>query len=259
MLDSYWFPKRTGTEGTTVENLEGGMNLGSLDDLNYFLRQLYKSMKVPIGRLDPENVATDGPEISREELRFAKFLQRMQKQFVKGLKETFITHLKLRKMWENFNIKEFNIDVEFNLPTIYMMQKQNQIFALKYDNFNNMSQNDGISNSFAQKKYLGLTDEEMAQNREWKRKDAVLAYELAKIGEAGPNWKSAEAGAAPAEGGAPAGGGGSASSALPPEFGAAPATGEATPPPAEGQAPAGGAGATPAPAAGAAPAQPPAQ
>ena len=116
-----------------------------------------------------------------------------------------------------------------------------------------MSSNDGVSNSFAQKKYLGLTDDEMAQNREWKRKDAILAYELAKIGEAGPNWKEVEAsgGGAPAEGGggAPAGGGGGGGSALPPEFGAAPEA--ATPAPAEGGTPAGGEGAA-APAGGAA-------
>jgi hypothetical protein len=209
MLDSYWFPKKTGSEGTTVEALEGGMNLGSLDDLMYFLRALYKSMKVPIGRLDPENVVKDGDAMTREELRFARFLQRIQKQFAAGLKDSFITHLKLRKMWENFKLKEHSFELEFNLPTMYMMLKQNQIFELKYNNFNNMSSNDGVSNSFAQKKYLGLTDDEMAQNREWKRKDAILAYELAKIGEAGPNWKDAEAagGGAPAEGGgAPAGG-----------------------------------------------------
>jgi hypothetical protein len=250
MLDSYWFPKKTGSEGTTVEALEGGMNLGSLDDLMYFLRALYKSMKVPIGRLDPENVVKDGDAMTREELRFARFLQRIQKQFAAGLKDSFITHLKLRKMWENFKLKEHSFELEFNLPTMYMMLKQNQIFELKYNNFNNMSSNDGVSNSFAQKKYLGLTDDEMAQNREWKRKDAILAYELAKIGEAGPNWKDAEAagGGAPAEGGgAPAGGGGGGS-ALPPEFGAAPEA--ATPAPAEGVAPAGGEGAQ-APAGGA--------
>ena len=253
MLDSYWFPKKTGSEGTTVEALEGGMNLGSLDDLMYFLRQLYKSMKVPIGRLDPENVVKDGDAMTREELRFAKFLQRIQKQFAAGLKDSFITHLKLRKMWENFKLKEHSFELEFNLPTMYMMLKQNQIFELKYNNFNNMSSNDGVSNSFAQKKYLGLTDDEMAQNREWKRKDAILAYELAKIGEAGPNWKEVEAsgGGAPAEGGggAPAGGGGGGGSALPPEFGAAPEA--ATPAPAEGGTPAGGEGAA-APAGGAA-------
>lgn len=256
MLDSYWFPKKTGSDGTTVEALEGGMNLGSLDDLMYFLRQLYKSMKVPIGRLDPENVVNDGDSMTREELRFAKFLQRIQKQFAAGLKDSFITHLKLRKMWDNFKLKEHSFELEFNLPTMYMMLKQNQIFELKYNNFNNMSSNDGVSNSFAQKKYLGLTDDEMAQNREWKRKDAILAYELAKIGEAGPNWKDVEAagGGAPAEGGGAPTGGSGGGSALPPEFGATPEA--PTPAPAEGGAPAGGegaqapAGGTPSPAGG---------
>jgi hypothetical protein len=267
MLDSYWFPKRAGTEGTRVERLEGGHNLGQLDDLMYFLKQLYKSMKVPTGRLNLESTYNDGTEMTREELRFAKFLIRIQKQIAEGLKDSFITHLKLRRIWENYKLKERHLKIVFNLPTMFMMMKQQQMFDLKYNNFNNLSNNEGISNSFAQKNYLELTDEEMAINREWRRKDAALQYELEQILSNGPNWKQqvAAMNAATAEigGGGGGGGGGGMPAAggeeTPPAFGPAPAGAAETPegvptaPATAGAASTAGGGGTPA--GGAAPAR----
>jgi len=226
MLDAYWFPKRAGTEGTKIEQLQGGANLGQLDDLYYFLRQLYKSMKVPVGRLNPEDTYKDGENITREELRFSKFLTRIHKQLSAGFKDAFITHLKLRNLWKSYNLKERHLNIIFNMSTFNMLMRQQQIFNLKYENFNNLSQNEGISNSFAQKNFLDLTDAQMATNREWMRKDAAFKWEIEQIAANGPNWKQQAAAlqAATAEMGA---GGGGAAGGTPPAFGAAPeGTGE---------------------------------
>ena len=67
MLDSYWFAKRAGGEGSDVELMQGGQNLGELKDLMYFVNKLYKSLKVPLSRLNPEDGYKDGSEILREE------------------------------------------------------------------------------------------------------------------------------------------------------------------------------------------------
>lgn len=279
MLDAYWFPKRTGTEGTKIEQLQGGQNLGQLDDLYYFLRQLYKSMKVPVGRLNPEDTYKDGENITREEIRFSKYLTRIQKQFAAGLKESFIQHLKLRNMWDAYKLKERYFSIVFNMSTFNILMRQQQIFNLKYENFNNLSQNDGISNSFAQKYYLDLNDEQMAINREWMRKDASFRWEVEQIAANGPNWKEQAQALQQATAAMEAGGGGGGGT--PPEFGAAPeggaeaggaagaaptggapAAGSALPgtPPKAGAAPAGGAagagGKPAAPAGGAAGAKP---
>ncbi len=252
-LDSYWFPKRAGTEGTKVDHLTSSINLGQLDDLNYFLKKLYRSMKVPTGRLNADDAFKDGNDVTREEVRFGKYLKRIQLQFAWGLKNSFITHLKLRNMWENYKIKERYLDIEFNLSSSFLEMRKQQLFDLKYNNFNNLSQNDSISKSYAQKLYLGWSDEQMSTNREWRRKDSSLAWELEQILSAGPNWKeqyqatqAAAAEIGSGGGGAPAGaesGGESGGApASPPEFGASP-TGEAggapEAPPAAGAAPAG--------------------
>lgn len=233
MLDAFWFAKRTGSEGTTVNQLPGGANLGELTDLMYFVKKLYKSLRVPVNRLEPESSFQDDSTVLREELKFAKFIIRLQKQFSRGLKDSFVTHLKLRKLWDEYNLKEHDFDIEFNPPSSFHALREQQIFDIKSNNFNNMSSNELISNTFSQKKYLKWDDQEVKQNREWLRKDKELAFELAQIETLGPNWREMISqqgmGGDPAVGGDMAGGlgGGSAlpDTGAPPEFGPGPEVG----------------------------------
>jgi len=226
MLDSFWFAKRAGSEGTSVTTLAGGQNLGELEDLMYFMKKLYKSLKVPVTRLNPEQSFQDGTDILREELKFARFIIRMQMQFAAGLKNGFITHLKLKKIWEKYNLKELNLDLEFNVPSNFFEMREQQKLELKVNNWSSLTNSEFVSNTWAQKKYLGWSDIEVKANREFLRKDKELTWELAQIEASGPNWREAIASGG-AEGGEgmeagggaiPAGGG----SGLPPDFGPPP-------------------------------------
>lgn len=236
MLDSYWFAKRSGEQGSDVELMQGGQNLGELKDLMYFVNKLYKSLKVPLTRLNPEEGYKDGAEILREELRFAKFIVRLQSQFAEGLKNAFVTHLKIRGWWKEYKLHEAYFNLEFNPPSSFFAIRKNQEFELKYKNFNDMSQNESISKTFAQRHYLGFNDSKISENMEWLRKDAALKWELEQIATTGPNWRehiqaaeeAASTGTSPTEGG-----GGTSASEIP-EFGGGaetevPETGEAAP------------------------------
>jgi len=242
MLDSFWFAKRAGSEGTSVTQLPGGQNLGELTDLMYFVQKLYKSLKVPVTRLNVEDVFKDGADILREELKFARFIIRQQRVFAGGLKNGFVTHLKLKKIWEEFKLKETDIDLTFNVPTNFYELRESQKFQLKAENFNAITQSDLVSKTYAQKKYLGWSDTDMMANREFLRKDRELLWELDQITNNGPNWREVGAtqpgqagqGEAPASGGGGFGGG---ADRTPPEFGPGPAT--------AGGAEAGAAGAAP--------------
>ena len=230
MLDSFWFAKRAGSEGTDVRTLAGGQNLGELEDLMYFLKKLYKSLKVPVTRLDPNQAFQDGTEILREELKFARFIIRMQQHFAAGLKNGFITHLKLKKIFEKYSLKEMQLDLEFNVPTNFFEMREQQKLELRANNYNNLAANDFISNTWAQKRYLDWSDIEVKANREFLRKDKELQWEMMQIEQAGPNWREQMTNAAgeAAEGGGEMGGGlGGGGSAIPnpqtpPEFGPPP-------------------------------------
>ena len=213
MLDSFWFAKRAGNNGTEVTQLAGGQNLGELTDLMYFVKKLYKALKVPSNRLEAEASYSDGTEILREELKFAKFIIRQHQRFAEGLKNTFVTHLKMKELWEEYGLKEDNIHVKFNAPNSFHALREQQIFEVKSGNFSNMSANDMISNTYCQKKYLGWTDKDVIANRAFLKKDKELMWELTQIEGQGPNWREAAEGASGAE---DAGGLGDIGGGLPP-------------------------------------------
>ncbi len=237
MLDSYWFAKRAGGEGSDVELMQGGQNLGELKDLMYFVNKLYKSLKVPLTRLNPEDGYKDGAEILREELRFAKFVVRLQNQFAEGIKNAFVTHLKIRNWWKEYKLHESYFNLEFNPPSNFFAIRKNQEFELKFKLFSDMSQNESISKTFAQRHYLGYNDSRISENMEWMRKDAAMKWELEQIATTGPNWRehveAAENAAKSAQGemgGSPSVGGAGMTASEIPEFGSAGgATPEATP------------------------------
>ena len=250
MLDAFWFAKRTGSEGTDVRQLAGGANLGELKDLDYFVKKLFKSLKVPTSRLSPEAAYKDGADMLREELKFARFIIRLQQIFAAGLKGAFITHLQLKGILKESELKEQNIDIAFNVPTNFYELRESQRMEGKVGNFTNLANQESMSPSYLQKKMLGWSEIDIKANREFLRNDKAFKWELAQIESMGPNWQSqmeaqasAAAGAAGPEGGAPAppsgGGGGGGGGGMPPAFtGGEAATGGAEAPPPEPEAPA---------------------
>ena len=230
MLDAFWFAKRQGSEGTSVTQLPGGDNLGELADLMYFIKKLYRSLKVPSTRLDPTDQASaDGSTILREELKFARFVMRQQQRFAAGLRKGFITHLTLMGIFEKLELNEQNLEVEFNVPTNFYELRENQRLELKQRNYNDLASSEFVSATYAQKKYLGWKDRDILANREFLRKDAELTWELGQIQAAGPAWKemavAGEVGEADAAVGGEGGGvgGGAMGAGDVPEFGGGPA------------------------------------
>lgn len=196
MLDAYWFTKDAQGNGSDVSSLPAGQNLGQLDDLNYFLKKLYNSLNIPVSRfMAADTPFKDGAEITRDELRFARFVIRIQRQFAQAVKDTFIAHLKLKGLWSQYKIRERSLQLEFNVPTSFMAMRDQQLLDLKFDNFIKITGNNSVSTSYAQKYFLGMTDDLMKENREWLKKDAALRWELAQIEGNGPNFREQAAAA----------------------------------------------------------------
>ena len=83
MMEDFWLPRREGGKGTEITTLPGGQNLGELEDVKYFERKLYKSLSVPISRLEPNQGFSLGrvSEVTRDELKFSKFVDRLRNKF----------------------------------------------------------------------------------------------------------------------------------------------------------------------------------
>lgn len=83
MIEDYWIPRREGGRGTQIETLKGGENLGKMEDVEYFQKRLYQALSIPVDRLVPDSPFSAGntSEITREELKFFKFIQRLRLRF----------------------------------------------------------------------------------------------------------------------------------------------------------------------------------
>ncbi len=338
MTENYWFPKPRDGQGSSVTSIKGGDGSpDNLEILNFFVQKLYKSLHVPLGRLNSDTTFADGENINREELTFAEFIISVQKIWAAAIKKNFITHLKLKgrkvmelankfgvdevedpneqlnsndnsfgeskgklqiskiftdkfdfkcwdvydklceavserveehlkdirarrenlmivqenlrkeiaileeqksgitvinedssflletidngikalieeeykltddisfinseednlesdssSWWDQYELNEEDLDIKMNEPSQFFQIREQQLFQLRYDNFNNMSSNDMVSNTFAQKIYMGWTDKQILANIEFQRKDAALRWELSQIEQNGPNFR----------------------------------------------------------------------
>jgi hypothetical protein len=220
-LDSFWFAKRQGQEATTVETFGGQPSDGNMDVLDWFIKKLYRSLKTPTSRLKDETGYSDGTEMLREELKFAKMIIRQQQRFAQGIKRAFITHLKFKEMFDEYDLFEDNIRVEFNVPTNFYDMRESQKLELKINTFTSITNSEFISKTFAMKKYLDWKDSDILTNRHFLRNEAEFLYEIEQIKTLGPNYKELLAQQAGGEAGGDMGamGGSSGGGGAPPDFG----------------------------------------
>lgn len=100
MLEDFWIPRREGSTGTEISTLPGGENLGQIEDIVYFKKQLYKSLNIPLTRIDPDSAFPGGvgraTEISRDEVKFQKFINRLRRKFSYLILDTLRVQLNLK-------------------------------------------------------------------------------------------------------------------------------------------------------------------
>ena len=100
MLEDFWLPRREGGRGTEISTLPGGQNLGEIDDILYFQKKLYKSLNVPISRMETETAFAIGraTEISRDEVKFSRFVDRLRTKFSRIFDDVLRTQLLLKNI-----------------------------------------------------------------------------------------------------------------------------------------------------------------
>jgi hypothetical protein len=131
MLEDFWLPRRDGGRGTEITTLPGGQNLGEMEDVDYFRRKLYRSLNVPVTRMEADNQFNLGraSEITRDEIKFNKFVQRLRNRFTHlfdGLLEIqlVLKGVLTRSEWEemrntiHYDFKEDNYFSELKVTEI---------------------------------------------------------------------------------------------------------------------------------------------
>lgn len=172
--EDFWFERRAGA-GSEVKNLESGMNLGELRDVDYFQKKLYKALKIPKSRWDEVKQAVYNPgrtaEIERDELDFSAFVIRVQNRIKKMFMDLFITEIKLRGFDEKYiNPKLYDfeyskIDYLAAYKEMDLLENRAQILNL-FSPYILSEQNPGgiLSKEFVMKHYFKMSDDEYQNN-----------------------------------------------------------------------------------------------
>lgn len=115
MLEDFYLPRREGGKGTEIDTLPGGQNLDQIEDIKYFQRLFYKSLNVPLSRLEPEmnTSLSRGIEITRDELKFKKFIKRVQRQFAMLFLDLLETQLILKRVISQNEWKTVKEEIDF--------------------------------------------------------------------------------------------------------------------------------------------------
>ena len=116
MLEDYWLPRREGGRSTEITTLPGGQNLGELDDVMYFRRKLYEALNVPITRLESDGQFNLGraTEITRDELKFSKFVSRLRTKFSELFYDLMEKQLLLKGIMTKQEWNELKSDIFFD-------------------------------------------------------------------------------------------------------------------------------------------------
>ena len=177
MLEDFWLPRREGGRGTEIATLPGGSNLGEIDDIVYFQRKLYRSLNVPISRLEAENGFSMGraSEITRDELKFTKFVQRIRKKFVPLFTDLLKTNLLLKGVIspEDWPRMQEHIQYDFMEDGHFAELKDAELLNDRIQTLDSIQSYIGtfFSKEYVLRKVLNMTDAEIEEMRVQMKKE----------------------------------------------------------------------------------------
>ena len=172
MMEDFWLPRREGGKGTEISTLPGGQNLGELEDVKYFEKKLYKSLNVPISRLEPNQGFSIGrvAEVTRDELKFSKFVDRLRNKFADLFDQALRVQCILKGIctaeeWDSFKEQiyfDFIQDNNFTEMKEAELMKERLGLLMQIDPYTGRY----YSQTWVQRNVLRMTDDEIKSMQE---------------------------------------------------------------------------------------------
>jgi len=169
MLEDFWLPRKEGGRGTEISSLPGGDNLGQIEDIIYFQKRLYRSLNVPVGRLEPEQGFNIGrsTEISRDEVKFQKFIDKIRRRFSKLFVSLLKKQLLLKAIIteDDWNKWKNDIVVDFVRDNHFAELKENEVLREKIQTLDMVTPHLGqfFTEEWVMKNVMRYTDEEIEE------------------------------------------------------------------------------------------------
>lgn len=187
ILDDYWMPRREGNRGTEITTLEGGQSLITSDLLDYFQKDLLNSLNVPLSRLRQDSTTFNigrSSEITRDEIKFSKFIDRLRGKLSYLFTELLKTQLISKGIMTLDNWEEFKTDLkyDFKKDNLYAEMKENDILMQRLNSLQIIDQYVGkyYSPDWVRKHVLKQTDEDIAEIDKSKEDDRKAELDAAE-------------------------------------------------------------------------------
>jgi hypothetical protein len=183
MMEDFFLPRREGGRGTEISTLPGGDNLGQIDDIIYFQKKLYKSLNVPLNRLEQEAQFSLGrsTEITRDEVKFKKFIDRLRKRFSDLFMQALKTQLLLKKVItkQDWDLWKESIVFNFIEDNYFAELKESEMIAERFEMLTSVEEYAGkyVSQEWIRKNILRQTDDDIEEI------EAQIKQESEKDGE----------------------------------------------------------------------------
>lgn len=186
MLENYYLPQSAEGRGSQIETV-GGNSAGfsELDDIYYFARKLYRALKYPSSRVSAGQEKSEGDilfgggntgEISRDEIKWSKFLERQQRKFCDELTDLLLIHLDFKGLKKLYDLNKRKISVVLNPPSKYKEQMEANFIESRHNNYSSLADREEMSKYYCMKKYLKWSDEEIQANRDGMKKDIEYGF-----------------------------------------------------------------------------------
>jgi len=172
MMEDFWLPRREGGKGTEITTLPGGQNLGELEDVKYFQKKLYQSLSVPISRLEPNQGFSIGrvAEVTRDELKFAKFVDRVRNKFSDIFDQALRVQCVLKGICTNeeWSLFKENIHYDFIKDNNFSELKEAELMTNRLQLLSSVDPYTGryFSQAWIQRNVLRLNDDEIKRMQE---------------------------------------------------------------------------------------------
>lgn len=186
ILDDYWMPRREAGKGTEITTLEGGQSLITSDLLDYFQKELLNALNVPLSRLRQDSTTFNigrSSEITRDEIKFSKFIDRLRNKLSLLFTELLKTQLIAKGIMTLDNWEEFksNLKYDFKKDNLYAEMKENDILMQRLNSLQIIDQYVGkyYSADWVRKNVLRQTDEDIKEIEKSKEVDRTAELEAA--------------------------------------------------------------------------------
>ena len=195
ILENFYLPQSAEGRGSQIESI-GGFSPGftELDDIYYFARKLYRALKYPASRVQAAQESRsaditfnqgDTGTISRDEIKWSKFLERQQKKFCIDFTNMFLLHLDFKGIKKQYGLTSEKVKVVMNAPSRYKEQMDQSFLSTRFDNYTALADREEMSKSYLMKRYLKWDDDEIRANVEGMKKDKELGF---RADEGEGNW-----------------------------------------------------------------------